>query len=79
MYTQSSGDISNPTRESETDRSELKPRLFVPSKSPSIRLRHIGTAQSDYPKEEPRYGAGAATRTSDYEEQWNNETTDKSI
>ena len=32
------------------------------------------TAQS---KEEPRYGAGAATHTSDHEEQQNNETADK--
>ena len=80
-YTQSSGDISNPTKESEIDISEPQPRLFVPSKSSdsSIRLRFIGATQSDYPKEERRYGAGVATRTSDHEEQWNNETTDKSI
>ena len=79
-HTQNSGDISNPTKESEIDTSEPQPHLFVPSKSSdsSIRLRLIGTAQSDYPKEEPRYGAGAATRTSDHEEQRNNETTDKS-
>ena len=80
-HTQSSGDIFNPTKESEIDGNEPHSRVFVPSKSSdsSIRLRLIGTTQSDYPKEEPRYGAGAATRTSDHEEQWNNETTDKSI
>ena len=40
-----------------------------------VQLRYIQmAAQSDYPKEEPRYGAGAATCTSDHEEQQNNET-----
>ena len=75
LHTQSSGDVSNPTKESETDGSQPHSRLFVPSKSSdsSIRLRLIGTSQS---KEEPRYGAGVFTYTSDHEEQRNNETTD---
>ena len=56
-------------KESKKDGSAPQPRVFVPSESGDssvVQLRYIQmAAQSDYPKEETRYRAGAATCISD--------------